>query len=200
MRQHQTIAEVIAHIAAHIVVIYLRQHILLNIILGIGVAALIVVAKRSGVIQRPAAAHLPDCTQTTTSTLAPIYIATVVGVVEEAIGAVVVTTNRVGELLACLVVKVELGTQTVARAVLHRSSQTLVVQGREGVYIHLSAHSVTTIERTLRASQQLHTSHIGHLKIVVVLIKVRHSINGHTDDRLVDTRTEATHIDRRGHS
>ena len=122
MRQHQTIAEVIAHIAAHIVVINLRQHVLLNIILCIGVATLIVVAKRSGVIQRPAAAHLPDCTQTTTSTLAPIYIAAIVSVVEETIGAVVVTTNRVGELLACLVVKIKFGTYAVARTILHSTS------------------------------------------------------------------------------
>ena len=195
VRNGQAIAEVITHIATDVVVVHITHLFLLHVIESIGIASLVAITKRSGIIQRPAVTHLPDNSCTTTSTLAPIDIAAIESVIEEAVGAVVIAANRVCELITRLVVEIQFCTQTVARAILQRTAHTLVVHRREGVDIHLTSHSVSTVECTLWTTQQLHAGNIRHIEIVVILVQIWYSINRHTNHGLVDTRTEATHID-----
>ena len=106
MREYQSIAEVITHIAAWRVVIYLAHLLGFHVIGRIGVTALVAVTKRSHIVKRPAAAHLPNGAQATSRALAPVDVTAIESVVEVTIGAVVITTNRVCKLLACTVIEV----------------------------------------------------------------------------------------------
>ena len=201
MRENKSIAERVTHIGAGIIIVYIVQYILLHIIELVGIATLIVISERCRVVQLPSTAQITHKAYTATTALTPIHIATIVSIVEEAlIHTVVICTYRVAELTisAAAIVRC-LGTGRHTRAILYGGSYTLIVHRRESIYIHLATHRISAIERTLWATQQLHASNVEHIEVVVVLVKEGHAIYGKADDRLVDTCTKTTHIDRRGH-
>ena len=201
VREYQSVAKRVAHICAGVVVVHIVQHILLHIVEHIGIATLVAITQRGRVIDLPAATQVADQAHTTTAALAIVYVAAIVGIIEEALlHAVVISTYRVTEftISATSVIR-RLGTKRDTRAVFQLRPDALIVHRREGVDIHLATHRVTAIECALRAAQQLNTRHIEHIEVVVVLIKVGHAVHRKTNDRLVDTRTEATNVDRRGH-
>ena len=115
MRQNKSVAEAITHISAGAVVVYIANNILLCIIQGVGIATLIIITERGCIVNLPSAAQIANQTQATAAALAPIDIAAIEGVVEEAICTVVVSANREAELaaLAATIVR-SLRTQGIA--------------------------------------------------------------------------------------
>ena len=99
MRKHKAITEVVTHIVAGVVVVYIVQLILLHIVEHIGISTLVAITKRSGIINLPSSAQVANQAQTATAALAKIDIATIVGIIEETlINSVVVSAYRVAKL------------------------------------------------------------------------------------------------------
>ena len=176
-----------------------RLHPCLLIKQSVLITSFIGVAHRRYIIYLPDSAECPYRTQTTAATLTPIAVLACCEVFEVSIRAIVVSRQRECKSVAHLIIYRRLHSPRVSCRVLYGCTRALIQQRRHSIYIHLTSHRITTIECTLWATQELHTLHIQHIEVVIVLVQIWHSVDQHTYHRLVDTCSKATHIYRRCH-
>ena len=66
------------------------------------------------------------------------------------------------------------------------------------MHLHKAAHGVTSVEGSLRATENVDTLDVIKIEVECTLVEVRNVVNIHTYGRGVDARTDAADVHGRG--
>ena len=135
-----------------------------------------------------------DQTQLATSLVSEVVLLVEVLVIDKAPQSAVETSHTESQLLAgtMVVSHLYITIQTSTNAQTHISP--LIIHGVLGIDANQSTLSVLSVEGALRTTQDIHT--IQHIEMIIEC-RLRHQwdvIVIHTHSRIVDTRTNTTHI------
>ena len=167
---------------------------------GVGITSLVERREREGVVDAHSPVVAPLRFPASSAQTLPVAFLARAVVVEEAARVGEIARHGHSEVGRELVVGRCPEAVGIPAAVFGRQPHALVGERRERVDVHHAAHRVAAVERRLGPAQDLDAFGVGQLRVEVVLVEHRDVVDIQPDDRLVDARAEAPHVDRRGHA
>ena len=125
---------------------------------------------------------------------------TVVHVGEESVGMIAIDVASDAELVGNTCIMGYSGFYRIGVAIFGEDTCALKRKRRQGADIDDSSHRVASVECALRTAHHFHLLDVEDVEVVVVLVHHRNVVDIQSDNRLIDTRSDASDIYGRGYS